>query len=266
MKTSMLAFLFIPACLISCASPNAQTYGTAIDEATAKTASMIIASEVIPTSGKSHGEIIRQVSSAFLNTPYKANSLIGSPDKPEVLVANFNGVDCFTLVDYVEALSRSQDQKSFLKNLTRTRYTNSHVSYLTRRHFFTDWYATAPRNAIDVTRDISPAYVTVDKKLNRSPQGGEYVKGLGITARKINYIPGDLIDIHVLSHLKTGDYVGVYSPLEGLDVSHIGIVIRQGGEVWFRHASSLQANRKVIDSPFLEYMHSKPGIVVLRTQ
>ena len=56
----------------------------------------------------------------------------------------------------------------------------------------------------------------------------------------------------MLDQMKTGDYVGVYSPLEGLDVSHVGIVVSDDGQVWFRNASSLAANRKVVDSPFLE--------------
>lgn len=59
-------------------------------------------------------------------------------------------------------------------------------------------------------------------------------------------------------------YVGVFSRLEGLDVSHVGIVVLHDGQVWFRNASSLAVNRKVIDSTFPEYMRTKPGIVVLR--
>ncbi|WP_232233881.1 N-acetylmuramoyl-L-alanine amidase-like domain-containing protein, partial [Salmonella enterica] len=65
---------------------------------------------------------------------------------------------------------------------------------------------------------------------------------------------------------KNGDYIGVYSPLDGLDVSHVGIVVRHDEQVWFRNASSLAANRKVVDTPFMEYMHSRPGIVVLRAE
>ncbi|EBL3325592.1 DUF1460 domain-containing protein, partial [Salmonella enterica] len=107
---------------------------------------------------------------------------------------------------------------------------------------------------------------TADKQLNRKPDGGEYIPGLGIHSRKINYIPGKAISQQVLDQMRNGDYVGVYSPLEGLDVSHVGIVVRHDGQVWFRNASSLAANRKVVDSPFLEYMRAKPGIVVLRAE
>lgn len=58
--------------------------------------SRIIQSDVIPYKGENHGEVISRVSSAFLGTPYQADTLIGGLGIPEVLVANFNGVDCFT--------------------------------------------------------------------------------------------------------------------------------------------------------------------------
>jgi len=61
---------------------------------------------------------------------------------------------------------------------------------------------------------------------------------------------------------QTGDYIGIYSDLPGLDVSHVGIVVKDGPNINFRHASS--AARKVIDEDFSEYIAGKPGIVVLR--
>lgn len=63
------------------------------------------------------------MSSAFLGTSYQTDKLIGDPGTPEVLFVNFNGVDCFTLPDYLEALTRRNDQKSFLHNLAVVRYT-----------------------------------------------------------------------------------------------------------------------------------------------
>jgi hypothetical protein len=218
---------------------------------------------LLPSVRKEHGDAINRVSSAFLGTPYQANTLIGGASISEELVANFNGVDCFTFLDYVEALFRSHDQTSFRDNLVRIRYAEGKVDFLSRRHFFSDWFATAPGNALDVTPEISPQYKVVEKQLNFKSEGEQYISGLGIQSRKIHYIPRDKLDQQVLSCLKTGDYVGVYSPLEGLDVSHVGIVIHEDPQVWFRHASF---NNEVVDSPFLEYMKNKPGIVVLRSQ
>jgi Protein of unknown function (DUF1460) len=266
MKINVLMASLLLAYITTCSAKSAEKYQTIMDSVTAEKVRQIIRSDVIPSSGEDRGEIISRVSTAFLDTPYKANTLIGGPDTPEALVANFNGVDCFTMADYVEALSRSHDQKSFLHNLAQVRYSEGNVDYLSRRHFFSDWFATAPQNASDITPEISPDYAVADKQLNRKPDGGEYVPGLGIHHRKINYIPANAINQQVLDRLETGDYVGVYSTLDGLDVSHVGIVVRHNGEVWFRNASSLAANRKVVDSPFLEYMRAKPGIVVLRSK
>lgn len=258
----MLAYM-----MMACAAPGTEKYQTIMDSVTAGKVSRIIHTDVLPFSGEDHGEVISRVSSAFLGTPYQANTLIGGPDTPESLVANTNGVDCFTFIDYTEALTRSHDQVSFLRNLAAVRYTGGNVSYLSRRHFFSDWSATKPYNAQDVTPDISPDYAVADKQLNRKPDGSEYIPGLGIHPRKINYIPGKAISQQVLDNLKTGDYVGVYSSaLDGLDVSHVGIVVRHDGKVWFRNASSLAENKKVVDSPFAEYMRTKPGIVVLRAE
>ncbi|MDH0354262.1 DUF1460 domain-containing protein [Morganella sp. GD04133] len=248
------------------AAPGTEKYQTIMDSLTAGKVSRIIHTDVLPFSGEDHGEVISRVSSAFPGTPYQANTLIGGPGTPESLVANFNGVDCFTFIDYTEALTRSHDQASFLRNLAAVRYTGGNVSYLSRRHFFSDWSATKPYNARDVTPDISPDYAVADKQLNRKPDGSEYIPGLGIHPRKIHYIPGKAISRQVLDNLKTGDYVGVYSALDGLDVSHVGIVVRHDGKVWFRNASSLAENNKVVDSPFAEYMRAKPGIVVLRAE
>lgn len=265
MKINTGAVLVISLFLTACAGSETAKYPTLIDNVTSENIQRILQSDVIPSTGESQGEVISRVSSAFLGTPYQADTLIGGADTPEVLVANFNHVDCFTLIDYVEALTRSRDQKSFLNNLVKIRYAGGHVDYLSRRHFFTDWFATVPRNARDVTPEISPDFLVANKQLNRKADGGEYIAGLGVHPRKINYVPGKAINEHLLNRLKPGDYVGVFSPLSGLDVSHVGIVVRHDGKVWFRNASSLAANRKVVDSPFIEYMQSKPGIVVLRS-
>ena len=82
-------------------------YPTLIDNVTSENMQRILQSDVIPSTGESHGEVISRVSSAFLGTPYQADTLIGGADTPEVLVANFNHVDCFTLIDYVEALTEA---------------------------------------------------------------------------------------------------------------------------------------------------------------
>lgn len=261
MKLAVIMILF----LASCTGARGNDYQIQMDDFTANNVRKIIRTHVIPAAGEKPGNIIAAVSSAFLTTPYQENTLTGSTEVNEVLVANFHGVDCFTLIDYVQALAGAHDKKAFLNNLISTRYAGGRVSYLNRKHFFTDWFATLPQNASDVTRQISTEAVTVVKQLNRKADGSAYIPGLAVISREISYIPGHAIDSAVLSKLQTGDYVGVWTPLAGLDVTHVGIVIKSAGKVWFRNASSLSINRQVVDSPFIEYMANKPGIIVLRT-
>lgn len=113
MKVNTWTILLMSAHLTACAVPGTEKYQTSMDSVTAEKISRIIQSDVIPYKGENHGEVISRVSSAFLGTPYQADTLIGGPGTPEVLVANFNGVDCFTLADYVEALARSDNQNRF---------------------------------------------------------------------------------------------------------------------------------------------------------
>ncbi len=221
---------------------------------------------VRPQNGQDHGEIISRISAAFLGTPYRGGTLIGGPGAEEALVANFNFVDCTTLIEYVEALSRSHNRDMFLRNLVHTRYADDKVSYANRRHFFSDWFTRRPRIAHDVTAEISPDHVTIDRELNYLPNGKPYVPDIGFSPHKLTYIPAAAINERVLRHLRTGDYVGVYSLTEQEDVSHVGIVVRHDGRVWFRNASSRREIRKVIDSPFLNYMRQKPGMIVIRTE
>ncbi len=68
----------------------------------------------------------------------------------------------------------------------------------------------------------------------------------------------------MLGRLRTGDYVGAYADDGGLDVTHVGIFIDGPAGPVLRNASSLSADDKVVDSPLVDYLHTVPGIVVLR--
>lgn len=258
-------YLLLLAMGLTACSSSSTSWQTQIDSKTTEKATRIINTVVLSNRSDTQGELIGKVSFAFLGTPYQADTLSGSSVEKEKLVANFNGVDCFTLIDYINALSLATKPEDFLPQLVKTRYINGEVDYLHRKHFFSDWYASVPRNAVDVTSTISKNALIVRKNINRKADGGEYIPGLGTIPREITYIPGKDIDETVLRNLKTGDFIGVYTPLAGLDVTHVGIAIKENGNVWFRNASSLEKNKKVVDSPLLDYMKTKPGMIVLRS-
>jgi len=207
---------------------------------------------------------ISMVSALFLGTPYIANTLIGGVDTPERLVIRFDGVDCYTFIDLVRALSLSSNEAGFVAALEKTRYRDGKVAYLNRRHFLTDWVALAPHNARDMTRDLSSQAQVTRKNLNQRADGGVYIKGLAIHPRDIAWLPPEALTPQITRKIHTGDVIGIYTALPGLDVTHTGLAIWKDGTLWFRNASSLKANMKVVDTPLQTYLKGKPGFLVLR--
>ncbi len=204
------------------------------------------------------------LSRQFLGTPYGANTLIGSATTPEQLVIELQKVDCFTYADYVEALKRAGDRDQFIASLIKVRYKDGIVDFGHRKHFFTDWAASSPAVATDITASVSPNAVQSNKSLNRNDSGGLYLPGLPVVPRTVTYVPSQQVDGGVVSRLRTGDYIGAYAQDGGLDVTHVGIFVSMPGGPVLRNASSLAVNNKVVDSSLSDYLHTVPGIVVLR--
>ncbi|HUJ68127.1 MAG TPA: N-acetylmuramoyl-L-alanine amidase-like domain-containing protein, partial [Syntrophorhabdales bacterium] len=203
------------------------------------------------------------ISGVFLGIPYGESTLLGGKDVAEALVIDLESMDCFTFIDYVEAMRLSSSFGDFRGHLRKVRYRGAMVTYGTRRHFFTDWRPT--RRVRDVTREVGGKKVgSAVKTLNRKADGSPVLTGIPEKERRIIFVPTSLVDRGVLGSLRTGDYVGIYTEAEGLDVSHVGIIIRDGRRLLFRHASSVK--RKVLDQDFLPYINGKPGIVVLRPE
>ena len=210
-------------------------------------------------------ERIDFISEQFLGTPYKESTLKGDANTEEAFVINLEGMDCFTYIDYVEAMRLSNSFSEFKENLKRVRYQSGDVSFQNRNHFFTDWLMFNKENIRGVTEEVGGDKVkTVKKTLNLKEDGTYFLPGVSPKQREVTYIPSIAIEEKGIGRLRTGDYVGIYSELEGLDVSHTGIIIKDGDKVYLRHASSREKNRKVVDEDLLSYISDKPGLVVLR--
>lgn len=216
-------------------------------------------------SSKMHdiGRRIDSLSRHFLGTPYQESTLIGDIKTPEVLVINLKGVDCFTFLDYIESMRSSSSFYEFKENLRKVRYRGGEISFENRNHFFTDWRECNTNFIDDVTEKIGAGKVIrVMKLLNQKEDGTYFLPGIQPRERFITYIPVNTIDDSLINELRTGDYIGIYSEKQGLDVSHVGIIIKEGDAIHLRHASSLK--RKVIDGDFKNYVCDKPGIILLR--
>jgi len=212
------------------------------------------------------GEAIVALSGPFKDSPYAKNTLQGSPDDPEELVINFSEFDCFTFLDVVEALRRSSRYADFSDNLKAVRYFDAKVTYEKRRHFFSDWLiGNIPVEDVTVRVGKGRA-LSVDKQLNLKSDGSLWLDGIAVTPRQVDYLPAMSVDEEILAALRPGDYVGVFSPLEGLDVSHTGIIVRDKDQTLLRHASSRSETGRVVDEALLQYLKGKPGLIVYRVK
>jgi hypothetical protein len=211
------------------------------------------------------GERVGFLSTHFLNTRYQELTLRGDRLTPEIFVLNLEEVDCFTFIECIEAMRRSRSFDAFMASLMNVRYRSGSVSFENRNHFFTDWKECNVDYIVDVTGFISGGKSKeISKRLNQKDDGTLFVQGIPRRFRKVTYLPAADIDDRVTENLKTGDYVGIYSEKEGLDISHAGILAKEQNTIILRHASSLQEHRKVIDENLKNYLKGKPGIIVLR--
>ena len=206
----------------------------------------------------------KHYSSAFLERPYKSDTLFGDSKNKEVLVVNLEEMDCFTYLDYVHSLIHAENYYDFINQLKNTRYKDGIVSYKNRNHFFYDWSKNI-ENIKDVTNKLFEGQSTqVIKNLNLKDDGKLFLNGIEVRRVSISYLKPQFVNNENLRLFKSGDYIGIYSHLKGLDVSHVGILIEDEGTYLLRHASSSSSINKVIDVNFLEYIKNKPGIIIYR--
>src|SRR4030043_945207 len=200
------------------------------------------------------GKRIEFLSRQLIGLDYKESTLIGNINTPEVFVINLEGVDCFTYIDYIEAMRLSRSFSKFKLNLRKIRYKSGKVAFENRNHFFTDWQEFNSDFIQDVTKKIgSKKTVKIQKMLNEKEDGTYLLIGINHAQREIKYIPSDAIDDSVINKIKIGDYVGIYSHLAGLDVSHVGIVVKDRERIFLRPASSQKKYKKAIDQDLKKY-------------
>jgi hypothetical protein len=213
------------------------------------------------------------IGSLFCDQAYADHILDTVSGQPEKLVVDLRRLDCMTLIEYIEAIRRSPTMRDFVTNLVHVRYLHRVIDYSYRRHFFRNWVDVNDHLVADVTKDCGCGQARqVHKILNQKEDGSLLLPGIPSQSATISYIPTEKINTKIISNIHDGDYIGIYSPDKGLDVTHVGIMVRNHSIPFLRHASSVSSYRRVIDHPFLDYLHGKfsksgtirPGIIVFR--
>lgn len=216
---------------------------------------------------------------AMEGTPYVAGTL----DEPgEELRIYLTRTDCIIFVETCLALARTASQggdfQAFAKEIQQSRYRGGHVeAYADRLHYTTEWARQGERRGTlkDITLDLGGE--VLDRKISymsSHPDSYPLMDDVGaireaearLNAEPRHYIPKARV-AQVLEDLRSGDIICMVTNVEGLDISHVGMVLVENGTVHLLHAST--GPMKVVTdsrtlSQYLAARSSVIGIQVLR--
>lgn len=241
---------------------------------------LIEASEL---NAKSPNDVVAFIGKKFIGTPYVAGTLEGTP---EMLTVNVDEVDCTTYIDIVAAMTvtieeRRNSWQDFLHNLEKMRYRQGHVDgYASRLHYISDWIVTNSHNGLlkDVTDRLpqSAYQVKTIDYMSRHRESYPVLKDsaeyeriknmeVGYRSHRYPYIKSTtLMGKNGAKYLKEGDIVALTTKTDGLDVSHMGIIVIEKDGAHLMHASSKEGKVVIDKLPLDEYLRKNRNISGLR--
>ena len=221
----------------------------------------------------------------FEGTPYVSHTL--EKEGEEQLVVNLRGLDCTTLVENCLALSKTIQSGEhtfgqFTKELKNVRYRSGKIEgYPSRLHYTTDWIFDNQQKKLvrNLSKEIGATpypkeinfmstHTDSYQQLKDSSHLVQIIaqKENDINSRQHFYIPEEKL-AKVENQLMDGDIVGITTSVDGLDISHMGILIRKGGRIHLLHASSAAEKVVLSEETLEEYLlnsKSATGIMVAR--
>ena len=222
----------------------------------------------------------------LLGTPYVAHTL--EADK-EVLTINVHQLDCLTFIETLYALTRATlagrySWRDFAANIENVRYRGGEMGdYATRIHYMSEWIIDnhVRGNLVEVTPDIPHADYMIKnidfmthhtdsyRQLKNDSAMVEKIRQHELRNHRFPYLKRSwLNDKEVKAALLSGDFVSLVTKMEGLDVSHNGIiVVDDKGDPYLLDAS-MSAGKVMLESKplfkYLERSKSNIGIRVYR--
>lgn len=211
----------------------------------------------------------------FIGTPYGAHTLEGPV---EILTVNLDSLDCTTFVETVMALSgtigeRRSSWRDFIYNLRRIRYRNGEVDgYPSRLHYIADWVVDNQHrgNFRDATREF-PRYNEMTRSIDFMSSNRDKYPALaddenyrrirrieeGYRQHRFPYIKTiDLQNKAIKAAFHNGDVVALISNLKNLDVTHMGIIVKESpdAELYLLHASSSDGKVEISQRPLDDFL------------
>lgn len=225
-------------------------------------------------------KLIVETAKFFLSVPYVAHTL---ELEPEGLVINLRGLDCTTFVETVIALSKTIKSgepsfEKFTNHLAFVRYREGKITgFHDRLHYTTDWMYENEKKGIlkriIQTPDWEPLIIDLHimssnpdkyKQLAGNTELTELMKSheRNISSREHYYLPAHKIEKNK-SHFKSGDIVAFTTKIKGADVSHMGIIYKEGNNLTFIHASLSHKKVLVNREPLSVYVNNTKGTGII---
>ena len=229
-------------------------------------------------------ELITKIGLSFLETPYIVASLENGLD--EKMVIDLRELDCTTFVENCLALARTvklgkTDFESFVAELEKIRYRDGiRNKYPSRLHYFSEWISNNHQKGL-ISEMPNLNGVKSDKTINyMSTHPAQYpvlkehpelvpsiaIQEKALTAKGFQYFPKENIP-NLYKHLQHGDIIALTSSIEGVDINHVGIILKKGKEFYLLHAPLSGKKVLVSDGPitdFLKPASKNNGIMIAR--
>lgn len=218
----------------------------------------------------------------LLGTPYVAHTLEGDE---ELLTINIHELDCTTFIETLYALARTtlnrryswRDYAAHLENL---RYRNGEMGdYSSRLHYISEWIIDNRMrgNMQEITPDLPHADYLVKnidfmthhtdsyRQLKDDSAMVEKIRRFELRNHRFPYIKRSWLNDKALkAALRSGDFIGLVTKADGLDISHMGIVIVDDkGDPYLLDASMTGGKVMLESKPLFKYLErSKTNIGV----
>lgn len=222
----------------------------------------------------------------LLGTPYVAHTLEGDQ---EVLTINIHELDCTTFVETLYALarttlSRRYSWRDYAAHLEDLRYRGGTMGdYSSRLHYISEWIVDnrLRGNMQDITPDLPHVDYLVKnidfmthhtdsyRQLKDDSVMVEKIRRFELRSHRFPYVKRSwLNDKELKAALRSGDFVGLVAKVEGLDISHMGIIIvDEKGDPYLLDASMTGGKVMLESKPLFKYLErskSNIGIRVFR--
>ena len=238
-------------------------------------------------SGISNGnELVEFYAKKLLDIPYVAHTLEGDT---EMLTINIDELDCTTYVETVYALasttlSHRTTWRDFANKLESVRYRNGIMNdYTSRLHYISEWIIdnSARGNLEEITTDFG-GHKHLIKTIDFMSKHREYYPAMqdsiifekirnaeiGYRSHRFPYIKKELLySKNIINTFESGDIIAMVTKTKGLDISHLGIVLKENNKLYFINASMGGKKVQIEKSLFADYLkgiRSNLGVRVFR--